>query len=437
MKLTTICFAIFLVLLTSTACKNSQLVPQSINFNINSSKLATIPDGYEMGEALFSADGHDVAFVVRKKDKAFVYHNGRMSKPYDDARSLIFRADDSKDLAFIARKADKEFVVVRGDEGTRSDTIRQLFFSQNGKIIYTATQGDASIVTAGEHKTDLIRSPLTLVVETAQGKKLSFINYNDAEKKGQLRICSSDLKDCVDGKKYDYLAALKTDKSRSHLACIVGQDGKMTVITVDSTQSGLSEKEGAWYDEVFNFDISDGGKHLSFLARRSNKSFLVKDSVEIAYPAFDMPLDVVVGLNGRTLFTGVQRNNVLAFIDKELIGKDYSEIAFPSFNAEGTSYAFAAVLGSGNSVVVNGRKGPLFEKVVTPRFTPHGLGVAYRARRSGERFVVVADKDAMTVREHLHYEAVWEVAFSPDGKYVGYGVKKGNELWWHTEKLDK
>jgi hypothetical protein len=40
-----------------------------------------------------------------------------------------------------------------------------------------------------------------------------------------------------------------------------------------------------------------------------------------------------------------------------------------------------------------------------------------------------------TIREHPHYEAVWDVVFSPDGKSVGYGVKIGQELWWKVEEL--
>jgi hypothetical protein len=59
----------------------------------------------------------------------------------------------------------------------------------------------------------------------------------------------------------------------------------------------------------------------------------------------------------------------------------------------------------------------------------------FRARSAGKRFLVVANRLGQILREHPPYEAVWEYRFSPDGKYVGYGVKSGQELWWKVEKI--
>jgi WD40 repeat protein len=436
MKVVSILIAFSLLLLNVTACKKSQMTPQQSGFNSHSAKLATIPDGYEMGEALFSADGNNVAAVARKDGKTFLYNGAELLGPYDDVRSLIFRSG-SNDMSFVARKAEKEFVVVNGVEGARNETVRQLFFSKDGRIIYTASRGERSIVAAGRRETGLINAPQTLVAESSDGRKLIYINYDSVAQKGNLVACTSDLTDCVAGKKYDYLAVLKTDSSRSHVACIAGKEGKKTILTIDAAQGGLAEKEGDWYNEILNYDLSEGGRHLTFLALRGNKTILVKDGKEIDLPSFDMPLDLVVSKDGRALLTGVVKDRVLAFIDDKLIGEEFREITSPCFSTDGKDYAFAAVVGSDNSVIVNGLQGPPFDRVVTPRFSPDGSLVAYRARKNNERFVVIADNKGRTVREHPHYEAVWDVAFSPDGKFIGYGVKKGNELWWQVEKLDK
>jgi hypothetical protein len=62
--------------------------------------------------------------------------------------------------------------------------------------------------------------------------------------------------------------------------------------------------------------------------------------------------------------------------------------------------------------------------------------VVYRARRRDERFVVQANARGQTIREHPHYQAVFDFVFSPDGRQVGYGVRDGRELWWRVEKLE-
>lgn len=430
------CTAI-LTLFTLSACdRNSQQSPLRTGFNAASTKLALIPDGYELGDAQFSSDGYDAAFIARKDGKAFVYHGDKRQGPYEDARELVFRTGSS-DLAFIARNAGKEMVVVNGVEGAQNETIRQLFFGQDGRIVYSASRNDTSIVVAGKRDTHEIGLAQTAVVASEKGSQLAYIDHDNRTKKSKLQVCTIELTKCVAGNAYDFLALLKSDKLRSRIGCVAGKDGKMAVVTVEGTPSGPSEKESPWYDEIFNFAFSEDGKYLAFLARRGSTTFLVKGPVEIPYPGFDMTLDVVVSRTGRTLFTGVRKNNVFAFIDGKPIDGKYSEITSPSFSNDGAGYVFAAVIGSNNRVIVNGKQGPPFERAVTPHFSPDGSRIAYRARKNGERFVVIADTSGRTVREGRHFEAVWDAAFSPDGKYIGYGVKKMNELWWQTEKMDK
>jgi ribosomal protein L21E len=85
--------------------------------------------------------------------------------------------------------------------------------------------------------------------------------------------------------------------------------------------------------------------------------------------------------------------------------------------------------------VVSDGEGPWFDKVVTPRFTQDGKRIVYRARSDGQRFVVVADPAARTIREHPRYAGVFDVVFPPDGRSLGYGVAVGQELWWKVVRL--
>lgn len=421
--------------LALSACKKPPTVSHLPGFNQNSTKLSTVPAGYEMGEAAFSPDGSHVAYVVKKDGKSFIYRDSKMSKAYDEVKNLIYRTESS-DLVFIARSADKEFVVSNADEGAKFDSIGPISFAPDGRILYAATKNDKAFIVSGKQASGPIDLPQTIVTGNSDGKRLAYIDFNAAAKKGNVRVCSAELNDCRDGGKYDLVAMLKSDQSHTRMAYIAGKNGKMTLVSFDANRTELSEKEEQWFDEVFLFGLSEGGEHLSFLARRGDKTMLVRDGAETPTPNFDMPLDLVVSKNGRTIVTGVIKDKVIAVVDGKEAGKDYSEINTVSFSADGVSYAFAALIGTNNNIVVNGTTGPSFERVVTPRFAPDGSRVAYRARQSGERFVVVADKDGRTIREHPHYEAVWDLVFSPDGKYVGYGVKRGQELWWIAEKLE-
>jgi hypothetical protein len=98
-------------------------------------------------------------------------------------------------------------------------------------------------------------------------------------------------------------------------------------------------------------------------------------------------------------------------------------------------YAYATSRGEQHYVVVGGKEGPPFDRVVTPSFSPDGRAVVYRARKDGKRFVVVADLDGKTIRQHAAYEQVFPVRFTADGKSVAYGVKDGRRLAWKVEPL--
>ena len=68
-------------------------------------------------------------------------------------------------------------------------------------------------------------------------------------------------------------------------------------------------------------------------------------------------------------------------------------------------------------------------------FTPDGKRVVYRARKEGKRFVVVADTDGTTVRQHPAYTQVFQPVIAPDGQSVAYGAQDGKKLVWAVEKL--
>jgi WD40 repeat protein len=434
LKTFVVCCAVVMMFLAANACDRKPSKPEELGFNMNSMKLADIQAGQELGETIFSADGWRVAFVAKKEGKAVVVLDSKMSRHYEDAGNLVF-SPDGKDLAFIARKAGKQCVVVNGKEGKMYEGLGKPFFAPDGRIIYEAGQNGKWMMVAGNREGPVFDMPDAPPLVTPDGKRLVYIEKHYDTKTNNLRSCTIEMRDCIKGKDYDFLTAMRNDSSRSHLAYIAGKNGKMAVVTVDLAASGLMEKEGPWYDEVYSLDISQVGDHLAYPARRGEKYILVKDGVEMPSPEHAKPSHLVISQNGRAFNIGVLKGRFFATVDGKRIGKTYDEITWATFSPDGSQLAYVARKDKKWFVIVNGVEGSPFDIVVTPLFSPDGKRLIYRARQNGERFIVVADSQGRMVREHPHYEAVWSPVFSPDGKSIAYGVRTGDELWWKVEAL--
>jgi len=349
-------------------------------------------------------------------------------------RDPVFRKG-MKGWAYIAKDGGKECVAVNGELGKRYDTIEKLAFTPKGAVIYTAKKNDKWLLVSRNRESAPVDGFNGSPVINSDGTRIAIAAQDTLNKKQYAQFCSDDLKKCSNGNRYDSIGELRQDKQQLRLVYIVAKGGKKTVVSVDLPQD-VVEKEGLWFDDVTAFNVSDNGKHLAFLARRGEASLLVKDGVEIPVNHSDVSLDVVVSNTGRVLHVVMFNGKVLVYLDGKRVGGEYAEVDGATFSDDGANYTFAAGKGEKHHIIVNGFEGPPLDMVVTPRFTSAGNRVIYRARNKGERFVMTADDHGRTIREHPHYDAVWEISFAPDGKSVGYGAKQGNELWWKVEPIE-
>lgn len=404
------------------------------SFSGQSARLASVPAGWERSETRFSKDGRHVAFVAVKDGRHAVFLDGRQGKPYENAWRLVF-GEGRAGLAFVATKDGKALVVVDGEEGASYDEVGSVRFAPDGRVVYSATRGQQWFLVVGTRATLVPGTGDPSPELSADGQRVVFAELQPSTGKTHLKACTLELAGCSQGAGYDDLLALKVDASRRRLAFLVGSGGKQAIGQVSLDQPGLEEKLGSWYDEIPLFSLSDGGGHLAFLAGRGEERVLVKDGVEVPLGALGSPMELVVSRSGMVAATAFGQQGMLLLLDGKALGPEQEGVSSPTFSADGAQSAHAADGGSRSTVVVNGEAGPPFDKVVTPAFAPDGTKVVYRARSKGERFVVVADTRARTLREHPRYEEVHEVVFSPDGTAVGYGVLAGADLWWKVEKL--
>jgi len=89
--------------------------------NITETKLASVPEGYDVRKIVLSPDKQKTAHILFKKDKKgkkdkfYVFFDGRLSKPYDRVKDVVF-SPDGKRMVYAAKKGEKEYFVIDGKE---------------------------------------------------------------------------------------------------------------------------------------------------------------------------------------------------------------------------------------------------------------------------------------------------------------------------------
>lgn len=425
------------------SCKNATTAPTAVKFNQQPTLLMTIPPGYEAGDVTFSDNGLQAAAVLKKDGKEFMSINSVMSPMYEAVRAPAFHVS-SKQYAFVASKDGKQCVVFNGKEGAWYDSVRNPMINSAGRLVYAAKRGDKWFVVSGDKVSKALDTPDPSLFVSPDGKRLAFLEQNSVTKKFNLCVASVTFKEYVRGGAYDEIAEVSTNVSGSHLTYKVSRDGKQTVVLFDFSQPGCSEKEGRWYEKIGNFNLSNSGVHVAYFGERQGKHYLVSGANEWPCTDYKMLFDIAVSDTGSVLYTGAIEQSIILSLDGKVVTDRKESVDELNFSNDSKHSLFVAgpcpLIPRDKPIefaylVVNGHESKKYDKVVGPRFAPDNNHIVFRARADGKRFVAVADSTGKILREHPSYEAVWDYKISPDGKYVGYGVKIGQELWWKVEKL--
>jgi len=128
---------------------------------------------------------------------------------------------------------------------------------------------------------------------------------------------------------------------------------------------------------------------------------------------------------------------------------EFDVVGHPVFSADGRRVAYAAATGAQVDaftalssyadqmaqggrwcLVVDGKRGPEFDRVDAPVFAPDGKVVACRVRRGKKSLILVGEKAGGELDD------VGPPAFAPDGKRVVFGARIGRELWWKVVPVE-
>lgn len=398
-----------------------------------------VPQG-AIVDFFFSENGKNIAYSVRDYGYSYVSHNGKLGKVYKaDVESVVLSADGNH-IAFAAPDGTLRRMVLDGVAEAAFTQFYKPQFSPDGRhLAYSALKdGSWGLVVdrtwhggksaqREEHLFSGDSSQIAFIDEVTKNyagrlvvTDLKFRNQKIVVPAGVLHIVSND------------------DKTR--VAAIVSADGKQKVISFSFANPG-DLKTGPAHDSVSNLVYAPDGVSVVYTAEKAGTKYVVlNDREEILGDAnLKEPPVVRPDLKGvGVIIDGKDGKSYMRefFIHTTKAKKSYDGGNFLTYSKDGVP-AFAAASEALKAwfIVVGGKEGPPFDRVVEPRFSPDGKYLVYRARQDGKRFVVVADTSGKVLRQHPAYEQVFDVQFTADGKSVAYGVKDGRKLIWKVEKL--
>ena len=388
-------------------------------------------------QVIFSESGRGVAYLVQKGVKLSVVHNQNRGKEYSAVGTVVISADGQR-IAYAALANSKWCMVVDGKEGKGYETLLTPVFSPDGRhMAYLAKEGDKWYLVVDNVPNAGTLASYTTPEFSSDSSKIVYIET--AASSAEMKLIISDLMFQTQHIKKsigDLLFILNKEKTHIVATQVVGK--KLRVIDFSIDKPDLV-REGTLYDLIERLTINDVGDTVAYCALRDGKRLIVMNDKEEALPKGLLPELPIVrpDKKGLGLLLGSEKIIGLyqAIYSPPGQVNKYDEAAGLLYSEDSRLTTYAARKGDIWFIVVNGKEGPAFDKVVAPQISPDGKHVAYRARKDGKRFVVISDTFAKTVGTHPVYEQIFDVKFTGDGNSVAYGVKDGRQLIWKVVPL--
>jgi hypothetical protein len=388
-------------------------------------------------EVVFSGSGRGVAYTVEKNNKFYVVHNNNRGKDYASVGKVALSSSGRR-IAYGALADGKWRMVVDGKEGRRYDVLLSPLFSPDGQhVAYQANEGEKWYMIVDNTPNEGTTASYTTPEFSSDSTLIAYVEA--AASNSEMRLIVSDLtfgKQSVKRSIGDLLFTTNRDKTRIAAAQVV--NSKIRIIDFSFAKPDVVH-EGPLYDVIEKLTFGDDGVSVCYCALKGRTRLLVLDNREELLPKGLLPQLPVVRPDKKgvgVLLTSQNRCFLhQSFYNSTEKGKKYDEAADLAYSKDARLYVYAARKGENWFVVVNGKEGPAFDRVVLPVFSPDGKRLVYRARKDGKRFLVVADTAGKTIKQHPAYEQVFQPVFTADGKSVVYGVKDGNKLICKVEGI--
>ncbi len=387
-------------------------------------------------EFVFSERGGGVAYSEQKDAAFHVVHNGQPGKAYAAVGPVVL-SPDGRRWAHGALVGEAWRMVVDGLEGESFAAVQAPVFSPDGAhVAYQALAGEKWYLVVDSARSAGTSTRFLGHEFASDSSRIAYIVDVDDEQWGKLVVSDLAFKSpkVIEARASNLLV----NEDRSGIAAIGLNEQQQRVLAFAFDRPDLVRR-GPKYDAVFLLAHGPDGVSVAHTAVRAGKHFMVLDGAEAPLPPGELigfpvvrPDRKAVGVFMWSGDSVVLRQFFRDAFSAAVLGSEAEGLAYAP---DGSSCAYAAHRGESWFLVAGGKPGPKFDRVVSPKYSPDGRFVVYRARQNGKRFVVVADNVARTVRQHPAYEQVFPVGFTPDGRSIAYGVKDGPRLMWKVEAL--
>jgi hypothetical protein len=381
------------------------------------------------------------ALVIQGTSGARVAFRERISPEHEYVAGVAF-SPDGKRIAYAVRAEGGMQLVLDGKAGERFELVGEPIFSRDGRhLVYRAQVGGRYHLVIDDRKGPAVagiegepfqlagRDEVVVVERATEGGPQEVVAYSYSLQRRAL----ASLEEAT-----EFLPG----QDGGRLVAVVGAEGARRV--VDLTFGGtVGRAEGETFDEITALSLDRRSGSLMYVGIVGHQGYLVRDGSKAPIPS----IDVVE----RPVLEPASKSVAFAYIADGSVhlgtafGGASASPAYAGVNElvrspDGRRLAFAAVrrseAGEESFVVVDGvEASERWDRVVSPRFSPDGRFLVYRARKEGQRMMVIADATGRMVRRLPAFEQVFTPAFTADGKALGYAVKDGSKLRWLVEPL--
>ncbi|MDD2900120.1 MAG: hypothetical protein PHI31_15590 [Desulfuromonadaceae bacterium] len=385
--------------------------------------------------------GKGVAYIAKIGDRTCVVYNGKAGKLYDEIEAFtLILSPNGHHVAYGAKIGDRNYVVVDGvEKGPFADRGRISFSPDSKHVGYDAKIGNKWYMYVDNTKNEGALQYFDRPIFNKDSNKITYLEVTEIS--GVYRLVVSDLQFRNNIPLTIADTAYAVNAGKTAIAAVEKNHGKWNVISFDFMHPEKI-KSGESYDDIKQLTYSGDGKSLAYIAVKDGRSYIVLDDKKELLPDGEYPWPFVIlpDSKGVGIFIvhdkGPQAYLHTAFLPDRGKNKTYKEGAHLTYSGDGKHYAYVAIQNEKFTIVVDGKEGPFFERVVTPQFSPDGKFLVYRARQNNKRFVVIADLNGKIIKQLPSYERVFDTAFSEDGSSVVYGVKDGNQIMLKVDKLN-
>jgi Tol biopolymer transport system component len=378
------------------------------------------------GEVKYSRaiSGHQkhIAYTVKTNDGEFVMVDGIAGKTYTSIprvalseagiKEQIRFSPDGLRVAYVAQRGKKFLVVVDGKEGAEYDRIsvgaprfspdsrRVSYFAERGGKTFAVVDGtESKPFDYGSSDAPMFSPDSRRVIYMARRGKQTSVVIDTAE------VFES-----------EYVGGARFSKTGKRMVYTVARGEQWLVVT--------DGKQGKPYSGLGNnIEFSEDEKRVLYRANTPTGQMIVVDSVETEPRPVIEENSYGFSPDGQHVaYIGWDSRDEQYVVVDNKKGKIYEDVNKPIFSPDSKHVVYAAWRAGKMFVVTDGVEGEAFDEVNDyVRFSPDGKRMLYFAKRGTQQFLVV---DGVVTA----YDEIIDFKFSPDGKRLFVEARRGNSI---------